>query len=350
VNPAAASPVPRFTAPVTPILSKPFEGEHPVSGLYDHRRPGDRTNPDPGTDNDHRQLTAWNSLTWGKAGHQGYDWPMDVGTPILAAAAGVVEMAGDVGPTECGKRTAETDVRVRLIHRIEGDGGERTFLTGYIHLSEARVRPGESVEAGQVIGLSGNSGCSSGPPLHFSVLEQIPGRARPRTIDPYGWDATVPDPTDDVPFKHAEWLWRDGEAPLIFRPMGPSQYEAFGDLRITNLRGMAWQDDRHPNNEFVQLSVRRGGPRKVSLDGWRIRSVRSNLSYRFDSGVVVRRGQPLRLYTGVGEDSEDTVFWGRAQGVYVDEGDCIELIDPRGDVMHLQHQGRRADDWCKNSR
>ncbi len=342
----AAAPGPRYTAPVTPFLSKPFEGEHPVSGLYDHRRPGDRQATEDGSDNDHRQLTAWNSLTWGKAGHQGYDWPMEEGTPILAAADGVVETAGDIGPTDCGKKTAEQDIRVRLTHTVPVGDVERTFLTGYVHLSEVSVRPGESVKAGQVIGRSGNTGCSSGPHLHFSVLEAMPGRKRPRTVDPYGWDASVPDPTTDTLFKHAEWLWLEVQAPLIFRPMGPSQHEAFGDLRITNVRGMAWQDDRHPNNEFVQLSVRRRGPKRVDLEGWRLRSVRSNLSYRFDSGVEVRRGRPLRLYTGVGEDTEDTLFWGRAAGVYVDEGDCIELIDPRGDVMHVQHQGRRADDWC----
>ena len=46
-------------------------------------------------------------------------------------------------------------------------GGE--VLTVYAHLSEIRVRNGDAVEPGMVIGLSGASGNASGPHLHFEV-------------------------------------------------------------------------------------------------------------------------------------------------------------------------------------
>jgi len=326
----------RTISEVTPFLSKPFVGEHPVSGLYDHR-PGRK-------ENDHRQLTSWDDLTWGKAGHSAYDWPMKLGTEVLAAADGVVTLAADLGPAKCGERTASQDVRVRIRHEVDG----RVFYTGYLHLSALEVKKGQRVRAGELIARSGNSGCSSGPHLHFVVLEQLAGLPRPRTVDPYGWDANRPDPSASLKFRHGEWLWLPGQAPLLFRPMGRSQHRAWGEVRITGFLGMAWQDDRHPNNEYVQLAIRRGGPKKVDLSGWAIRN-RAGLVYGFPLGTKLQKGVPLRLYTGVGVDSADTLFWGRPAGVWVDEGDCVELIDARGDVVHTQHQGRREDGWCERS-
>ncbi|MFZ0269327.1 M23 family metallopeptidase [Caulobacter sp.] len=94
--------------------------------------------------------------------HKGVDFGAPVGTPVLAAADGVVERtdwAGDHGK------------RLRLRH---ADGWE----TVYAHLSAWRVSPGDQVRQGQVIALTGNSGLSTGPHLHFEVLHDA------QTIDP----------------------------------------------------------------------------------------------------------------------------------------------------------------------
>ncbi|MEH0196578.1 peptidoglycan DD-metalloendopeptidase family protein [Caulobacter sp. CCNWLY153] len=99
--------------------------------------------------------------------HRGVDFGAPMGTPVLAAADGVVETAGWAGGY--GRR-------IRLRH---ADGLE----TLYGHLSEWNVRAGQAVRQGQVIGLSGSSGLATGPHLHFEVLRGSqpvdPGEARP---------------------------------------------------------------------------------------------------------------------------------------------------------------------------
>ena len=126
---------------------------------------------------------------------------------------------------------------------------------------------------------------------------------------------------------------------LDTRPVEPR------DVRLTRFRGMGWQDVRHPNNEFVQVGVRPNGPKRVKLAGWSLRS-RAGESYTFPADTVVTRGTGLRVYSGEGRDTETTLFWNRDSPVWDDMGDCVELIDPRGDVMQVQHFGRRADGWC----
>jgi murein DD-endopeptidase MepM/ murein hydrolase activator NlpD len=94
--------------------------------------------------------------------HNGIDFTADPGTPILATGPGVVEEAGHDGPN--GNRVS-----------IDHGFGYRSV---YAHLSKLKVRAGEQVKRGQVIGLSGNTGRSSGPHLHYTVYY------RGRTIDP----------------------------------------------------------------------------------------------------------------------------------------------------------------------
>ena len=89
------------------------------------------------------------------AAHQGVDYAAAVGTPVWAVADGVVTVTGDTG---AGGNT------VCLRHR---NGLE----TCYLHLSSfgAGVRPGARVLQKQVIGLSGNTGRTTGPHLHYAL-------------------------------------------------------------------------------------------------------------------------------------------------------------------------------------
>jgi len=85
-------------------------------------------------------------------GHSGIDYALPLGTPVLAAADGIVEKAG-VDNTGYGN--------VIIIRHFRTDG------TVYAHLRNWAVQVGQKVKAGEIIGYSGNTGNSTGPHLHF---------------------------------------------------------------------------------------------------------------------------------------------------------------------------------------
>lgn len=94
---------------------------------------------------------------WGRF-HSGIDIAAGAGDPILAARAGVVDLAGWVG----GYGNT-----VILRH----SDGSRTL---YAHSSRVLVRPGERVRQGQVIARVGSTGRSTGPHLHFEIIAGRP--------------------------------------------------------------------------------------------------------------------------------------------------------------------------------
>lgn len=88
--------------------------------------------------------------------HTGLDFPSATGTPILAAAGGVVvtqEYHADYG------------------NMVEVDHGN-DLITRYAHASRVMVRKGDLVKRGQRIAEVGTTGRSTGPHLHFEVLVQ----------------------------------------------------------------------------------------------------------------------------------------------------------------------------------
>jgi murein DD-endopeptidase MepM/ murein hydrolase activator NlpD len=89
-------------------------------------------------------------------GHKGLDIAAASGTPIVAAEEGRVKLAA-----------ATSDgygIQVLIEHP---DGTE----TRYAHLSRLAVQSGERVDRGQLIGSMGSTGYSTGPHLHFEVIQ-----------------------------------------------------------------------------------------------------------------------------------------------------------------------------------
>ena len=99
--------------------------------------------------------------------HKGIDLAAPQGTPVLAAADGVVTVASDAWPGSLASGTV-----VILDH---GDG----WTSRYTHLSALDVAPGDRVGAGETVGAVGSTGRSTGPHLHFEVrhrdVPQDPG-------------------------------------------------------------------------------------------------------------------------------------------------------------------------------
>ncbi|KFA94048.1 M23 family metallopeptidase [Archangium violaceum] len=100
--------------------------------------------------------------------HTGVDLSVRVGTEVRAVAEGTV------------RRASEDGVNGRVLILDHGRG----VTTAYCHNSELRVRPGQRVARGELIALSGNTGRSTGPHLHYqlelSAQPVDPLRFRPR--------------------------------------------------------------------------------------------------------------------------------------------------------------------------
>jgi murein DD-endopeptidase MepM/ murein hydrolase activator NlpD len=108
-----------------------------------------------------------NPVTQETAFHSGIDLGAPMGTPVLATKAGRVEFAGWSG----GYGNL-----VELNHS--------SFGTRYAHLETIYVAPGQKVVKGQQVGLVGSTGRSTGPHLHFEILN----------ISPDGWVSQDPAP------------------------------------------------------------------------------------------------------------------------------------------------------------
>jgi len=86
--------------------------------------------------------------------HFGQDFCCPIGTEVHATGAGVVAYAGN--------QRDGFGIKVVIDHGY----GYRTI---YGHLSEFNVRQGQKVSRGDFIGLSGNTGTSTGPHLHYQI-------------------------------------------------------------------------------------------------------------------------------------------------------------------------------------
>lgn len=91
--------------------------------------------------------------------HKGVDFGCDRGTPVFATGDATVEIADEKGYNGGYGRM------VLLDH-------EFGYKTRYAHLDKVLVAPGERVVRGQIIALTGNTGLSKGPHLHYEVIHK----------------------------------------------------------------------------------------------------------------------------------------------------------------------------------
>lgn len=96
--------------------------------------------------------------------HNGIDLAVPMGTQIKSPMPGIVDAitsGGDGGN------------QVIIKH-------ENGYKTGYAHLSKQLVKKGDKVKQGDVIGLSGNTGKSTGPHLHFTLTDPSGAKVDPQ--------------------------------------------------------------------------------------------------------------------------------------------------------------------------
>ena len=97
--------------------------------------------------------------------HAGVDLGAPAGTPVLAPAPGVVLAA------------EELQVRGNAVFVDHGAG----VVSGYYHLTEMLVEPGQVIDTGDILGLVGSTGLSTGAHLHWEI--RVLGTA----VDPVEW-------------------------------------------------------------------------------------------------------------------------------------------------------------------
>ncbi len=117
----------------TEPFSRPISVEYPTTSPYGTRR-------------------SYNGGPYASY-HEGQDFGVPAGVPVVAPGTGVVALAEPL------------NVRGNAVIIDHGGG----VFSGYWHLSELTVEAGQSVNAGDIIGLSGNTGLSTGAHLHWEL-------------------------------------------------------------------------------------------------------------------------------------------------------------------------------------
>lgn len=99
--------------------------------------------------------------------HNGVDYASAIGTPVYAIAKGRVIYAGASRLKFPNGKPAGGGFIIKIRHKVNGEW----ITSAYMHLRKGslEVKKGERVKEGQLIALSGNTGESTGPHLHFEI-------------------------------------------------------------------------------------------------------------------------------------------------------------------------------------
>jgi murein DD-endopeptidase MepM/ murein hydrolase activator NlpD len=120
-----------------------------------------------------------------------FDFTMPIGTPVLAAREGTVVRVRDGFPEGSFNEKLKDKANEVVIAHSD------STLASYAHLSQGiLVAVGQRVVRGQLLGLSGNSGYSQGPHLHFQVgkvFGEVEGFTIPIRFDDGTPDGFVPE-------------------------------------------------------------------------------------------------------------------------------------------------------------
>lgn len=208
------TPMPTFQ----PFMRLPFDNPpnyfYTINSFFDHDLPKNFNNriiirPD-GRRFDYTGSPCWLGMTC-YSGHNAIDYGTPMNTPLYAVADG------------------------RITYKNVWNGGiyldhQNGYMSVYWHMERIDVELDQYVTQGQLLGVSGNRGQSTGPHLHFGVRRT----ADLVDVDPFGWWSTSPDPWQSL------WVWQgdlladNNEAQTILF------YTAYWNVDTAGYGGSSW--------------------------------------------------------------------------------------------------------------
>ncbi|QHW35460.1 peptidoglycan DD-metalloendopeptidase family protein (plasmid) [Paenibacillus rhizovicinus] len=158
--------------------------------------------------------------------HTGIDIGVPVGTPVSSSQDGIVKTVFYPKVSD-----SDTSKSAGINVAIESTDEEMPGTTRYLHLSNSFVGPGQTVKKGQIIGLSGNTGRTTGPHLHYEYL-------------PDGKEAT--DPSPYVLFMSK-----------ITDIASEAAFDAFGDVNFSEMNGYDYKTNPllYISNVYVESAA-----------------------------------------------------------------------------------------------
>ena len=207
-------------------------------------------------------------------GHKGVDFrilsiaEMKKGVPVLSAAPGRVKAVRD-GMTD--RLIISADNRAAVLHRECGNGllvmHDDGWQTQYCHMRKGtlRVKPGEIIQRGQILGLIGLSGDTAFPHIHLAV------RHRGRVIDPFTGLA----PGEKACGQTGVSLWQPSILKTFPYASGQPFVFGFADRRVNEADLMQWGRLPPPSSRLAQalvfygmvLNLEKGDQLRIVLTG-----------------------------------------------------------------------------------
>ncbi|MBC7235635.1 MAG: M23 family metallopeptidase, partial [Chloroflexi bacterium] len=120
--------------------------------------------------------------------HLGVEFVNRIGTPVLAAADGIIRVAGEDTLQVYGAR--DGFYGLVIIQELEEKWGDEAVFVVYGHLSRLDVQPGQRVRKGEIIGAVGMAGIAEGPHLHLEV--RVGANDYRNTVNPDLWLQPLP--------------------------------------------------------------------------------------------------------------------------------------------------------------
>lgn len=186
------------------FLTPPYFGTKTLNAVFDHEYPTRFTQLTPpdvdGSVVNRDGFTYTDGHCSRYSGHAGIDYGVEYDY-VLAAHDGTIVTAGWSDPAN--RRTGlGLHVKIQTI----GLGQANTYRTLYGHLSALVVQNNQTIAQNEVIGISGHTGRSTAPHLHFEVHKRHVDQNNQvwfYPVNPYGWESTNPQRPND-PWETAE--------------------------------------------------------------------------------------------------------------------------------------------------